>query len=231
MIRIFCVTLAATASWVALAVPLSAKTTTPDENATTSAFRKDADRGPATRQDEAIPPTLRKSSNSHLHDRAPSQIDLLNVSSSQTTNFSQKPTAASELIVQLSRELNGNNTLEGKTNINGNEIGDQNFWQVTEVEVIILESGENVEDLAADIQNRYFVTNKSAESEHVVQYFTNTEDLPPQEAKGPGPSDTADPEEVTEERPTLILLGNHIVQMQQNLDDLSPPEGNEEVSF
>ena len=231
MIRIFCVTLAATASWVALAVPLSAKTTTPDENATTSAFRKDADRGPATRQDEAIPPTLRKSSNSHLHDRAPSQNDLLNVLSSQTTNFSQKPTAASELMVQLSRELNGNNTLDEKTNINGNEIGDQNFWQVTEVEVIILESGENVEDLAADIQNRYFVTNKSAESEHVVQYFTNTEDLPPQEAKGPGPLDTADPEEATEERPTLILLGNHIVQMQQNLDDLSPPEGNEEVSF
>ena len=218
MIHLFRFHLAASVTvWVAIAVPLSVKTTTPAANDATARNPATSKKVPATTQIEARPTTLRRAS---------------------ATITTQLPSTVEKYDSQAQLDFK-EDFFSAKGMENGRyEMTKDDFkaLQVTEVEVIILESGE-LEDLLKDVQKRLPASSQSAESEHVLQYFkyvaeeNSTEELLSQEFKSPdhqpGPPD-AEPE-----GSILILLGGQSddIQMENDLDNLSSIEGNMEVGF
>jgi len=264
MIHIVCFHLAATVS-VAMAGPLSVvKTTTPSAESGTARNAATSKAGPATTQSEARPTTLRRATTTTTP--LPSTVAFLdhrtaafeetlaiikaNYSTlsgkmrSQTTNVVAKK-SANDSQAQLGKDFeeeffSGEPKLDKGMENGGYEISndDDEVFQVTEVEVIILESGE-MEDQLRDVQKRLLVTSQSAESEHVLQYFKYVTEENSEEddllSQGFKTLHQPEPSDAESEGSILILLGlgsqSNDVQSEKefDLDRLSSIEGDVEV--
>ena len=261
MIHIVCFHLAATV-WVAMAGPLSVvKTTTPSADVTTVGNVATSKTTPAATRSDVRPTTLQRASATTTTTPLSSTVAFIdlrtaaleeplaiieannsNLSSKimdKSINLSdKKPASDSQAHLE---DLFGEKTSLSKGIENGrDEISndDNEVLQVTEVEVIILESGE-MEDLLRDVQKRHLVTSQSAESEHVLQYFkyvaeeNSKEDyllLPEFETPHqPEPSDAESDGSI------LILLGSQSNDIKRekefDLDNLSSIEGDVKVGF
>ena len=205
--------------WVAMAVPLSVKTTTP---AAMAMATMQSARSASTSRTVTATTTLRRAS----------VTTTTNLPS--TAAFTQR---RAKLQTQLGREFNEDffsektNLLKGKENDEYEISADER--EVTEVEVIILDS-EELKGLLKDEQKKLLVTSQSGDGEHVVQYFkyaageTDTEDILSQEIQTTHQSSDA-----KSEGSILILLHgqSHDVQLDNDLDYFSPIEGDVEVTF